>query len=204
MRIAAEFVTSVARIEQLPNASIPEIALVGRSNVGKSSLINALVGKKGLARTSNTPGRTQTLNYYLVDPEVGRQFYFVDMPGYGFAAVNLSSRAKWMDLIEEYLDIRETLCGVIQIIDLRHPPQTLDNSMSEFLQEDKHRHVVVGTKADKIGKTKIPGALKLVRENLNLEPENVLAFSAETGYGKDQLWKLIADLTSTPPQRKAL
>lgn len=204
MRIAAEFVTSVARIEQLPAEGIPEIALVGRSNVGKSSLINALVGKKGLARTSNTPGRTQTLNYYLIDPDGGKQFYFVDMPGYGFASVSLASRAKWMDLIEEYLDTRKTLHGVVQIIDLRHPPQTLDHSMSEFLQEDNHRHIVVGTKADKIGKTKIPGALKLVRENLNLEPENVLAFSAETGYGKEQLWKVISQLTSTAPQRKAL
>jgi ribosome biogenesis GTP-binding protein YsxC/EngB len=124
MSITAEYVTSAARLDQLPAESLPEIALTGRSNVGKSSLINALVGKQGLARISSAPGRTQTLNYYRITPDEkqGMPFFLVDMPGYGFAQVSKGSRIQWLDLIGDYLESRSALRCVMQIIDLRHTP----------------------------------------------------------------------------------
>ncbi|MHB9036459.1 MAG: ribosome biogenesis GTP-binding protein YihA/YsxC [Armatimonadota bacterium] len=198
MRITAEFVTSVARLEQLPRERLPEIALTGRSNVGKSSMINALVGKPGLARTSNTPGRTQTLNYYLITPDdkTGKPFFLVDMPGYGFAEVNTKCRAQWKNLVEQYLNTRPMLRGVMQIIDLRHPPQPLDHTMAQWLHSNSHRFVVVGTKADKVAKTKVPGLLTQVTECLNADIQDTMAFSAETGFGRDQLWRWVISATN--------
>lgn len=198
MRITAEFVISVASLEQLPNDGLPEIALAGRSNVGKSSLINALVGKAGLARTSNTPGRTQTLNYYRITPDekTGKPFYFVDMPGYGFAAVSKRSHAQWMGLVEQYLNTRPTLCGVVQIIDLRHPPQPLDHTIAQWLLSNSRPYVVVGSKADKVAKTKVPGLLKQATQDLNVDIQNAVAFSAQTGLGRDQLWRWVISTTN--------
>lgn len=193
MRVAAEFVTSVARLDQLPTEGLPEIALVGRSNVGKSSLINALVGKPGLARTSNTPGRTQMLNYFRVTPDTGcgRRFFLVDMPGYGFAAVNRGGRAQWGDLVEQYLNARTALCGVVQLIDLRHPPQPLDHAMAEWLIGTRQRYVVVGTKADKVTRSKVSGLVASIASSLGVDPEDSIAFSAQTGLGRDQLWRWV-------------
>ena len=188
MRITAEYITSAALISQLPAETLPEIALTGRSNVGKSSLINQLVGKPGLARTSNTPGRTQTLNYYKITPEHGKPFFLVDMPGYGFASVSKSSRAQWKELVEQYLNNRPTLCGVVQVIDLRHEPQPLDHTMAQWLHNTRQSYAVVGTKADKLGKTKVQGALNKAKTCLNLDVQDIMAFSAETGFGKEQLW----------------
>lgn len=197
MRISAEFVTSAARYEQLPKEQLPEIALVGRSNVGKSSLINTLVGKAGLARTSNTPGRTQTLNYYRVTlPEKGnRSFFLVDMPGYGFASINQASRNNWMNLIEQYLSTRETLCGTIQLVDFRHPPQPLDHNMFKWLDDNDQNYLIVGTKADKVAKTKVSELLLQIAEKLNVDSINTMAFSAETGFGRDKLLGWILETT---------
>jgi GTP-binding protein len=193
MRITAEFVASVASIDQLPRESLPEIALAGRSNVGKSSMINALVGKPGLARTSNTPGRTQTLNYYRITPEKGKPFFIVDMPGYGFSAVKKASRDNWGELIEQYLTTRSTLCAVMQLIDMRHPPQPLDHAMSDWLHHHGHCYLVVGTKADKIAKSKVPEHMLQIAEKLNIDSLDTLAFSAQTGFNRDKLWRWIME-----------
>ncbi|MCE5197703.1 MAG: ribosome biogenesis GTP-binding protein YihA/YsxC [Armatimonadota bacterium] len=198
MRITAEFVTSVARLDQLPRENLPEIALTGRSNVGKSSMINTLVGKAGLARTSNTPGRTQTLNYYLITPEGknGKPFFLVDMPGYGFAAASKGSRAQWQNLVEQYLNTRPMLRGVMQVIDLRHLPQPLDHAMSEWLRDNGHNYLIVGTKADKMPKGKVPGLLTQVAKSLSVDIQDTMAFSAETGLGRDQLWHWVMNATT--------
>lgn len=193
MRINAEFVISVAQINQLPKERLPEIGLVGRSNVGKSSLINTLVGNPRLARTSNTPGRTQTLNYYRITPEGKSPFYLVDMPGYGYAAINKGVRGEWEELIGRYATTREQLCGIIQLIDLRHPPQPLDHDVSQWLQEHDQNVLVVGTKADKIARTKVPEAMLQVAEKLNIDSRDTLAFSAQTGLNKEQLWGWILE-----------
>jgi len=193
MRVNAEFIISVARIDQLPKEQLPEIGLVGRSNVGKSSLINTLVGNSRLARTSNTPGRTQTLNYYRVTPDGHSPFYLVDMPGYGFAAINKNTRADWGYLIEQYASTRSTLCGIMQLIDLRHPPQPLDHDMCQWLQDHDHNYLVVGTKADKMPKTKVPELILQAAERLNIDSRDTLAFSAQTGLNKDQLWNWILE-----------
>jgi GTP-binding protein len=200
MRITAEFVTSVACLDQLPREILPEIALTGRSNVGKSSMINSLLGKPGLARTSSTPGRTQTLNYYRITPDekTGKPFYFVDMPGYGFAAINKGSRAQWKNLVEQFLHTRPMLCGVMQVIDLRHAPQPLDHTMAQWLHTNSHRFVIVGTKADKVAKTKVPGLLTQITESLNVDIQDTMAFSAETGFGRDQLWRWVISATNAP------
>lgn len=202
MRIIAEFVTSVARLDQIPQEGLPEIALAGRSNVGKSSLINTLVAKPGLARTSNTPGRTQTLNYYRITPEedTGGSFYLVDMPGYGYtAAVNQAVRAQWKDFIEQYLETQAALCGIIQLIDLRHPPQPLDHTMSEWLRHNRSRHLVVGTKSDKVSRSKVPELLLQVAENLHVDSQDTMAFSAKTGFGREQLWRWVIETVATIP-----
>lgn len=179
-------------MDQLPKDGLPEIALAGRSNVGKSSMINCLLGRSGLARTSNTPGRTQTLNYYRIAPkELESPFYFVDMPGYGYAAVNKSSREKWGVLIEEYLNTRPELCGVIQLIDLRHEPQPLDHTMSGWLREQEHPYLVVGNKSDKISKSKVVPSSVQIAKQLHLELESVIAFSSQTGFGKEKIWEWI-------------
>lgn len=199
MRVTAEFVISVARLDQLPDERLPEIALAGRSNVGKSSLINKLLGKPGLARTSNTPGRTQTLNYYRITPDDGKPFFLVDMPGYGFAAVNLKMRAGWGDLIEGYASTRQTLRAIMQLIDLRHPPQPLDHSMNQWLRDNEHNYLVVGTKADKVAKTKVPELMLQVAEKLNIDSLDTLPFSAETGFGREQIWRWVLEAVGDRP-----
>ena len=199
IRVTAEFVMSATRLDQLPNEQLPEIALAGRSNVGKSSLVNALVGKTGLARVSNTPGRTQTLNYYRITPDqkIGQPFFLVDMPGYGFASINQGTRAEWSDLIAQYTSKRPTLCGILQLIDLRHPPQPLDHNMSEWLQGCGQPYLAVGAKADKVAKTKVPKLLLQIAESLNVDSQDTMAFSAQTGLGRDQLWRWVMGTISS-------
>lgn len=181
----AEFVISAVGPKQYPDDCLPEIALAGRSNVGKSSLINKFVNRKNLARTSSKPGKTQTLNYYRVNNNL---FYFVDLPGYGFAQVSQTEKEKWAKFIDAYLTRRENLCGVIQLVDLRHPPTRDDINMYTWLMHMHKDVLVVGTKCDKISKGQWLKHIKQIREGLNADKSQpILAFSAETGQGMEEL-----------------
>lgn len=180
----AEFIISAVGPKQYPTDQLPEIALAGRSNVGKSSLINKFINRKNLARTSSKPGKTQTLNYYRINNE----FYFVDLPGYGFAQVSQSVKEKWSKFIDEYLTRRETLRGVIQLVDLRHPPTKDDIAMYDWLMHMHQDVLVVATKCDKISKGQWLKHVKQVREGLNADKsQQILVFSAETGQGMEEL-----------------
>ncbi len=181
----AEFVISAVGPKQYPSDNLPEIALAGRSNVGKSSLINKFINRKNLARTSSKPGKTQTLNYYRINNDL---FYFVDLPGYGFAQVSQSIKEKWSRFIDDYLTKRETLTGVIQLVDLRHPPSKDDIAMYDWLMRMHHDVLVVATKCDKISKGQWQKHVKQVREGLKADKsQQILVFSAETGQGLEEL-----------------
>ncbi len=181
----AEFVISAVGPKQYPSDNLPEIALAGRSNVGKSSLINKFINRKNLARTSSKPGKTQTLNYYRINNDL---FYFVDLPGYGFAQVSQSIKEKWSRFIDDYLTKRETLTGVIQLVDLRHPPSKDDIAMYDWLMHMHHDVLVVATKCDKISKGQWQKHVKQVREGLKTDKsQQILVFSAETGQGLEEL-----------------
>ena len=183
--IDAEIVMSAVKPEQYPTDALPEIALAGRSNVGKSSLINKMIQRKALARTSSKPGKTQTLNFYRIN----QTFYFVDLPGYGFAQVSKTTREQWGQMIETYLTSRENLKVVILITDLRHPPTKDDQMMYHWLKHFDIPVIVIGTKADKIPKGKWEKHKKISKETLEFHPDDrFVLFSSETGLGKDQLW----------------
>ncbi|MEO5857890.1 MAG: ribosome biogenesis GTP-binding protein YihA/YsxC [Pyrinomonadaceae bacterium] len=186
MRItSAEFVKSAFSQDHWVDDRRPEIAFLGRSNVGKSSLINSLLQRKGLARTSNTPGRTQSINYFLINDE----FYFVDLPGYGYAKVSKSMRADWGVMAEEYLSQREQLVLCVQLIDSRHEPTRLDLQLNEWLNFNGKPHIAVATKADKLSRNQLPRQMKAIR--LALKFSEVIAYSAETSTGRDDVWKSI-------------
>ncbi len=161
---------------------------------GKScSMINTLVGKPGLARTSNTPGRTQMLNYFRITPEGdGRPFFLVDMSGYGFAAVN-EKNAPTGATSSRATRARGRHCGHVQLIDLRHPPQPLDHSMAQWLRDNGHNYLIVGTKADKVAKTKVPELMLQAAEKLNIDSRDTMAFSAQTGLGREQVWRWMTE-----------
>lgn len=187
---SAEIVISAVKAEQYPNDALPEVALAGRSNVGKSSLINKMIQRKALARTSSKPGKTQTLNFYRIN----EMFYFVDFPGYGFAKVSKTQREAFGKMIEGYILNRENLKAILLIIDLRHPPSIDDQHMYDWLRYYDIPVVVVGTKADKIPKGKWDKHKKVVKETLQTDADTpIVLFSSETGLGKDQLWNTIVN-----------
>jgi GTP-binding protein len=184
----AEIVISAVSKKQYPNDQLPEIALAGRSNVGKSSFINKLITRKSLARTSSKPGKTQTLNFYRIN----EAFYFVDVPGYGYAKVSKTEREKWGKMMEEYFQSRETLKVVLLITDIRHEPTKDDVQMYDFLKHFGLPVVVVATKMDKIPKGKRAQHLKRTINTLQVEKGDlVLPFSSETGEGKDEAWGIL-------------
>jgi len=184
----AEFVISAVKPHQYPEDALPEIALAGRSNVGKSSLINKLILRKNLARTSSQPGKTQQLNYYRVNDLL----YFVDFPGYGYAKVSKTERQAWGVMIETFLQEREPLKLVLQMVDLRHPPSKEDQQMYAWLKHFGIPLCVVTTKADKIPRSRWDKHLKVVRETLQMEAgEPLVLFSSETGKGREELWEVI-------------
>lgn len=183
----AEFICSYVNTKDLPEDNWPEVAFAGRSNVGKSSLINCLVGRKGLAKTSSTPGKTRMLNYYGID----QSMYMVDLPGYGYARVSQSEKRKWGQLIENYLTTREQLKGVIQLVDIRHPPSLDDILMWKFLAQIQIPAVVVANKADKISRGQWQKHEKIIRENLGLGQGKIILFSTETKQGVEEVYKTI-------------
>ena len=183
--VSTEFIKSAYSRLHWPADSRPEIAFLGRSNVGKSSLINSLLQRKGLARTSNTPGRTQSINYFLIND----RFYFVDLPGYGYARVSKAMRSDWGEMAEEYLSQREELALCIQLIDSRHKPTALDIQLNEWLVHHQKPHVVVATKADKISANELTKSLSETRKLF--AASKVLPYSARTGRGRDELWSEI-------------
>ncbi|WP_134699984.1 ribosome biogenesis GTP-binding protein YihA/YsxC [Ammoniphilus sp. YIM 78166] len=192
---SSEFIISAVGPKQYPQDALPEIALAGRSNVGKSSFINKMLNRKNLARISSKPGKTQTLNFYKINGE----FYFVDVPGYGFAKVSKSEKEKWGKMIEEYFIDRSPLKAVVQIVDLRHPPTRDDQDMYHFLKHYEIPVIIVATKADKISKGQWQKHLKIVKETLNLEKgDTMVLFSSETGLGKDEAWKEIWNKINAP------
>ena len=161
---------------------MPEIAFLGRSNVGKSSLINSLLLRRGLARTSNTPGRTQCINFFLINDS----FYFVDLPGYGYAKVSKAMRADWGKMAEEYLADRPQLALCIQLIDSRHDPTALDIQLNEWLIHNRKPHLAVATKADKLSNNDLQRALNAARNTLG--GTTIVPYSAKMGRGRDELW----------------
>lgn len=184
----AEIVISAVSKKQYPDDRLPEFALAGRSNVGKSSFINKLLNRKNLARTSSKPGKTQTLNFY----KINQAFYFVDVPGYGYAKVSKKEREKWGHMMEEYFQERDTLQAVMMITDIRHEPTDDDCVMYDFLKYYELPVIVVATKLDKVKKGQRPKHIKRTKEVLDMEPEDiVLPFSSETGEGKEDAWKLL-------------
>ncbi|MCA1643247.1 MAG: ribosome biogenesis GTP-binding protein YihA/YsxC [Acidobacteria bacterium] len=198
MKISSvEFVKSAFEESHWVRGSLPEVAFLGRSNVGKSSLLNSLLGVKGLARTSSTPGRTQSINFFLVN----RQFHFVDLPGYGYARVSKTVRESWGEIVTAYLAKRERLVLSIHLVDSRHDPTKSDLQLSEWLRAHAKPRLVVATKADKLSRNELQKNLRRAREVLGATGAvEVVAFSALTGAGREQVWRAITDaLTVSPP-----
>ena len=173
---------------RLPENTCPEVAFAGKSNVGKSSLINALVNRKSFARTSSEPGKTQTINFYIVNNEL----YLVDLPGYGYARTSMETREKWGKMIEKYLHTSKMLKAVFLLVDIRHEPSQNDVNMYDWIKYQGFTPVVIATKADKIKRSQLPRQIKLVRDTLGMEKEEILIpFSAETKQGREEIWKVI-------------
>lgn len=176
---------------ELPDTGLPEIAFAGKSNVGKSSLINALMNRKSLARTSAQPGKTQTINFY----NINKDMYFVDLPGYGFAKVSEAERAKWGKMIENYLQKSKQLKTVFLLIDIRHAPGANDKQMYEWIVYQGYRPVIIATKLDKLKRSQVDKAVKVIKTELGLKPDDVLIpFSAETKQGRDDIYAYIEEL----------
>ncbi|PAF19865.1 ribosome biogenesis GTP-binding protein YihA/YsxC [Terribacillus saccharophilus] len=184
----AEIVISAVSKKQYPETHMPEIALAGRSNVGKSSFINKMINRKNLVRTSQKPGKTQTLNFY----KINERFHFVDVPGYGYAKVSKKERNAWGVMLEEYFTERENLKAVVLLVDIRHEPTKDDVAMYEFLKHYELPVVVVATKLDKIPKGKRVQHIKRAASKLQLLQEDIiLPFSSETGEGKEEAWGVL-------------
>jgi GTP-binding protein len=189
--ISAEFVKSAVWPDQYPPASMPEIAFAGRSNVGKSSLINTLVGQKNLAKTSNTPGRTQLINFFAVNGAVG----FVDLPGYGFAKVAKSMKKDWGEMIEAYLRERPNLVLVVLILDIRRIPSDEDLDLCDWLAQFQIPYLYVLTKADKLSNNEAANQRRVIEKSLQVSGSvKPILFSAKTQKGKAEIWRVLDDL----------
>ncbi len=184
----AEYIISAVGPGQYPKDGLPEIALAGRSNVGKSSFINKMLGRRNLVRTSEKPGKTQKLNYF----KINRSFYFVDVPGYGYAKVSKQDKAAWGRMLEAYFSEREMLSAVVHVVDLRHPPSKDDVTMHDYLAYFNHPVITIATKADKIKKGQYQKNRQIIARDLKLSPDDpLILFSSVTGMGKDEAWKAL-------------
>ncbi len=177
---------------KLPETKRPEIAFAGKSNVGKSSLINALMNRKALARTSSQPGKTQTINFY----NINEAMYLVDLPGYGYAKVSPSEKVKWGKMIEKYLHTSKDLKAVFLLVDIRHEPSANDKQMYDWILHNGYEPIIIATKLDKLKRSQVQKSIKAVREGLKLPKEGILIpFSAETKQGREEIWNLMDELT---------
>lgn len=179
------------KLEQYPTDGKPEIAFAGKSNVGKSSLINGLLNRKALARTSSSPGKTRTINFY----DVENTLYFVDLPGYGYAKAPKTEIQKWGKMIEDYLYKRETLKSIVLLIDIRHEPGTNDKMMYEWLKHYDYDIIIIATKADKIKRSQLQKHVAMIRKGLNMSAdEKIIPFSSMTKQGKEEIWSVFDEL----------
>ena len=179
---------------KLPDTGMPEVAFAGKSNVGKSSLINGLMNRKSLARTSGQPGKTQTINFYKINGEM----YLVDLPGYGYAKVSQAEKEKWGKMIEKYLHSSKNLKAVFLLIDIRHEPSANDRQMYDWILHNGYEPIIIATKLDKLKRSQVQKHLKMVREGLQVKKGTlVIAYSAETKQGREEIWELIDSLTGT-------
>ena len=193
----AEYTISSPRESMCPKDTKPEFAFIGRSNVGKSSLINMLTNRKALAKTSSKPGKTLLINHFIINNE----WYLVDLPGYGYAKVSEQEKAQWGKLIERYLHGSKQLRAVFLLIDIRHDPSANDKMMYDWIVDNGYEPVIICTKLDKIKRSQVQKNLKLIREKLDLVPgTTMIPFSAQTKQGRDEIWNLIEETLAQEQQ----
>ncbi len=195
----AELETVCGITSKLPENTFPEVAFAGKSNVGKSSLINGLLNRKSLARTSSQPGKTQTINFYKVNGDL----YLVDLPGYGYAKVSNEIKAKWGRMIENYLHGSKQLKAVFLLVDIRHEPSANDKDMYQWIVAQGYEPVIIATKLDKIKRSQVQKQIKILKEGLKLLPgTQLIPFSAETKQGRDEIWDVICSFVEEPSDER--
>ena len=184
---------------KLPDTGRPEVAFAGKSNVGKSSLINALMNRKALARTSSQPGKTQTINFYNINEAI----YLVDLPGYGYARTSAAEKEKWGVMIERYLHTSRNLKAVFLLVDIRHAPNANDHQMYDWIVQNGYQPIIIATKLDKLKRSQVQKALRTIRDGLSLPKDTLLIpFSAETKQGREEIWLQIDTLTGQCPEEE--
>ena len=184
---------------KLPDTGRPEVAFAGKSNVGKSSLINALMNRKALARTSSQPGKTQTINFYNINEAI----YLVDLPGYGYARTSAAEQEKWGVMIERYLHTSRNLKAVFLLVDIRHAPNANDHQMYDWIVQNGYQPISIATKLDKLTRSQVQKALRTIRGGLSLPKDTLLIpFSAETKQGREEIWLQIDTLTGQCPEEE--
>lgn len=192
--------TVIGVTSEIPDNQLAEVAFAGKSNVGKSSMINALLNRKSLARTSAQPGKTQTINFY----NINEVMYLVDLPGYGYANASVEVKAKWGKMIEKYLHTSKQLKAVFLLIDIRHDPSANDKMMYEWMVYQGFKPIIIATKLDKIKRSQVQKNVKAIKEGLKVEPGTiVIPFSAETKQGRDEIWELVDSLVLPQEETEA-